>query len=151
MKNTTLGIIGVVVAGGLAWVGRNLYKNNKTIRNAVDNLSERTEVSVTDEMVKAAAEKAANDAARKAIDIVRNDIQRTVKSEVEKCYDEALKKTSEEFVKQVSEKINVDDVKKEIENKAASIIVKKFTTKMNEYGSLFDMFGRAEGRYSSSF
>ena len=108
----------------------------KAVKNydeAIDYLAYKTPVMISNDIVKAAAEKAADRAADKAVETVREDVIREVRSSVS----EVRKEIEEEIRKAVSEsveaKIDMDELKMAVTNRATAKIVDKVLLGFGKY------------------
>lgn len=115
---------------------RTLKKSKKAIDNmnkAVDILADKTAVEVSEDIIKAAAEKAADKAAAKAVETVRKDINVKVHATVMSAYSEVEEDVHSRLVRAVERDIDMDELSKTVENKAASKIAGKFMENATEY------------------
>lgn len=108
---------------------RNITKVNK----AIDNLADKTPVDISEEIIKKAAEKAADKAALQAIEIVRKDINIRVYNAVSSAYEHVEEEANNRLTKAIERDIDMDILKKKVENKASSAIVDKFMTNLDSY------------------
>lgn len=108
----------------------------KAVKNydeAIDYLAYKTPVVISNDIVKAAADRAADKAATEAIVTVREDIN----TEVRKSVSEVRKEIEEEIRKAVSEsvesKIDMDELKMAVTNRATARIVDKVLIGFGKY------------------
>lgn len=128
---------------GIAALCYGIYKTKqakkavKNVTGSIDRLANMTSVEVSDEIIRAAAEKAAYKAASDAVDIVRNDINTKVSASVYKVYDHVEETTEKKFIEQAEKRINIEDFSAKVEKKAATIVAEKFAKDIREYASPF--------------
>ncbi len=130
----------VALAGlGLITIGMNLRATKKAkiaVKNyneSISYLAYKTPVVISNDIVKAAAEKAAENAAEDAIKIIREDITKEVRSAVT----DVRKEIEEEIRKSVSETvergIDMDELKAAVTTRACSKITDKILTGFGKY------------------
>lgn len=111
-------------------------KANKAIKNvefALDDIADKTPVQVSDMIIKKAAEKAADRAAEEAVEKVREDIGLTVSATVYREYDNLEEQVKERLDEAVNKDIDLQDLRRKVENEAASQIVAKFMDNLSDY------------------
>jgi sugar-specific transcriptional regulator TrmB len=125
-----LGLISIAVSI------RSTKRAKKAVKNydeAIDYLAYKTPVVISNDIVKAAADRAADRAANEAIVTVREDIKKEVYnsvSEVRKEIEEEIRKAVTETVEN---KIDMDELKMAVTNKATARIVDKVLIGFGKY------------------
>lgn len=125
-----LGVIALCV--GIHMVAKS-KKNIKRVNKAIDDLADKTSVDISEEIIKKAAEKAADKAALNAVEIVRRDINIKVYNVVSSAYEHVEEEANNRLSKAIERDIDIDILKKKVENKASSAIVDKFMTNLDSY------------------
>lgn len=125
-----LGVIALCVGIHMAAKSK---KNIKKVNKAIDDLADKTFVDISEEIIKKAAEKAADKAALNAIEIVRKDINVKVYNVVSSAYEHVEEEANNRLSKAIERDIDIDILKKKVENKASSAIVDKFMTNLDSY------------------
>ena len=109
-------------------------QNETQVQALIDKLSDGVEpITVTDEVIRAAAEKAADRAAEKAVIEVRDDIRHKVNSAVNAAHDEVVKKVADDYTKKVEECIDLEKIRESVEKDASKVVVNKLLNKVQSY------------------
>ena len=130
-----LGILSTI--GGLGYIGYLQSKLNKLsamIDVAVDDLATKTEVSISDDMLRAAIQRAVDREARYisnkvSIDL-NSEIRSQVKSSVSMHASDIKASVATEITKQVKN-IDISDIEREVVNKAKDAVAEKFDRKLD--------------------
>ena len=119
---------------------RSANKSKKRAKEAVDNLNEaidylayKTPVVISNDIVKAAAEKAAYKAAEEAIQLVRDDISKDVHSAVNEIRGEIENEIRKNLADEVERNIDMDELKMAVTNRACTKIVDKVLIGFGKY------------------
>lgn len=119
---------------------RSVNKSKKRAKEAVDNLNEaidylayKTPVVISNDIVKAAAEKAAYKAAEEAIQLVRDDISKDVHSAVNEIRGEIENEIRKNLADEVERGIDMDELKMTVTNRACTKIVDKVLIGFGKY------------------
>lgn len=133
--------IAVATGIGLLGLGYGLGKRKKLndisdkLDRTIDDLDSTVIVDVRDEIIKAAAERAANREAERAVRQIRADIRDQISDLVEKEVTSQKKKVEElveaDIVAQVS-KIDIDDLKRDVVKQAKKAVTKKLDGSMDD-------------------
>lgn len=115
-------------------------KANKRAKEAVGNLNEaidylayKTPVVISNDIVKAAAEKAAYKAAEEAVQLVRDDISKEVHSAVNDIHEEIENEIRKSLSESVERNIDMEELKMAVTNRACTKIVDKVLTGFGKY------------------
>lgn len=130
-----LGILSTI--GGLGYIGYLQSKLNKLsamIDVAVDDLATKTEVSISDDMLRAAIQRAVDREAsyisnKVSIDL-NSEIRSQVKSSVSMHASDIKASVATEITKQVKN-IDISDIEREVVNKAKDAVAEKFDRKLD--------------------
>ena len=125
-----LGLISIAVSIRATKRAKKAVKNYE---EAIDYLAYKTPVVISNDIVRAAAEKATDRAANEAITTVREDIKKEVRdsvSEVRKEIEDEIRKAVTETVEN---KIDMDELKMAVTNKATARIVDKVLIGFGKY------------------
>ena len=113
-----------------------IKRAKKAVRNyteAIDYLAYKTPVVISNNIVKAAAEKAADKAAEEAINAVREDITKDVHSVVNNIRGEIEEEVRKNLSESVAYNINIDELKMAVTSRACNKIVDKVLTGFGKY------------------
>lgn len=128
-----LSVAGTIAIGIGVHMARKAKKTINNVNKAVDSLADKTSVDISETIIEKAAEKAANKAAEQAVEAVRKDIRLRVNTTVYAMYDDVENEVRTQLTKAVEKDIDMDELKKTVENKASSAIVEKFMGNLTEY------------------
>ncbi len=133
MKDTTI----VVIGAGFVLTGIALHLINKKVNilsdniskvlDGVDMMSNNIDISVSDEVVKAAAQNAANKAAESAVTAIKKTMANDIHAKVKEAVSEASKGIEKDVKSKLEEQINLQTID-DIKNKVSGEIVKKIFT-----------------------
>lgn len=112
---------------------RKANKAIETVNKAVDDLADKTPSQLSKEIVEKAAEKIADRAASEGIEKAREDISLRVRTTIYSIYDDIEQDVKERLEKAVERDIDMDELKKSVENKASSAVVSKFVENLSDY------------------
>ena len=123
-------------------------ETEKKMNDIVDDLASKQPVEISEKIINAAVDKAVDkavhEATSKAIVDVRNDIKQVISEEVKKTHSEIIKSASDDYISELHSAINLDDIRKNIENETSKIIVNDFKKKMNEYTDLANLLNQKQ-------
>lgn len=126
-----------VVGIAMIFVGtKATVKARKAVANvdkAIDKLADATPVDISDSIIKAAAEKAADKAAEEGVEKVRKDINSKVYNTVSSAYENVENEIRDKLSSSIERDVDMDELKKKVENKASSAIVEKFINDLSSY------------------
>ena len=108
----------------------------KAVKNydeAIDYLAYKTPVVISNDIVKAAADRAADKAATEAIVTVREDINTVVRNSVSEVRKEIEEKIRKAVSESVESKIDMDELKMAVTNRATARIVDKVLIGFGKY------------------
>lgn len=103
------------------------------VDEAIDYLAYKTPVVISNDIVKAAAEKAAYKAAEEAIQVVREDIAKEVHSAVNDIRGEIEEEIRKSLSESVERSVDMDELKMAVTNRACTKIVDKVLTGFGKY------------------
>lgn len=109
---------------------------NKAVRNyteAIDYLAYKTPVVISNDIVRAAAEKAADKAAEEAIKAIREDISKDVHNAVNEIRGEIGEEIRQNLSESIAHDIDMDELKMAVTSRACSKIVDKVLTGFGKY------------------
>ena len=139
IKHGSVALAGLSLITIIASV-RATNKAKKRAKEAVDNLNEaidylayKTPVVISNDIVKAAAEKAAYKAAEEAIQLVRDDISKDVHSAVNEIRGEIESEIRKNLTDEVERNIDMDELKMAVTNRACTKIVDKVLIGFGKY------------------
>lgn len=139
IKHGSVALAGLSLITIIASV-RATNKAKKRAKEAVDNLNEaidylayKTPVVISNDIVKAAAEKAAYKAAEEAIQLVRDDISKDVHSAVNEIRGEIETEIRKNLTDEVERNIDMDELKMAVTNRACTKIVDKVLIGFGKY------------------
>ena len=132
---------GSVVLAGLSLVTiifstRAIKRAKKAVKNvdeAIDYLSYKTPVVISNDIVKTAAEKAAYKAAEEAIKLVREDINKSVREAVSDVREEIEEEIRKAVTESVERNIDMEELKMAVTNRACAKIVDKMLVGFGKY------------------
>lgn len=148
MDTKQLSVIGSATVFGIGviaiCVGIDMFKKSKkaiekskkaidNMNEAIDSLADKTPVEVSEDIIKAAAERAADKAAERAVETVRKDINTKVYHTTKSAYDDVKDEIRDKMSKKIEDVIDMDDLARSVENRATSKIVGKFMANATEY------------------
>lgn len=105
----------------------------KNVDEAIDYLSYKTPVVISNDIIKAAAEKAAYKAAEEAIKLVREDIHKDVHNAVSDIRKEIEAEIRKATAESVERSIDMEELKMAITNRACAKIVDKILVGFGKY------------------
>lgn len=153
----------VVVATGLAICGagyifNSLHKINKITSKfdmTLNDLADKTEIEIKQEIVERAMEDAADQEARKAariaVDTVRNDIHREIQKEVSKSVDDSFKSIEGDVKKEIQKQvgsINIERLRRDVVDEAKKDAIEKFNSDMED---ILNKYNENLGKISSIY
>lgn len=115
---------------------RAIKKAKKAVKNvdeAIDYLSYKTPVVISNDIVKAAAEKAAYKAAEEAVKLVREDINKDVHDAVSDMRDEIENEIRKAVSESVERNVDMEELKMAVTNRACAKIVDKMLIGFGKY------------------
>ena len=147
---------GVVTVASLVCLGYSVHRERKLSRalsNAIKEVSDMTEVKVSEGIVnkgiELAVEREVNHIAKRAVDDISANItaetQKRVKSAVEQSYARLKEGVADAFAKEVA-MVDKDDIMSDITEKAKELLVEKFDSKLDsllaDYNRNLDNVGK---------
>lgn len=132
---------GSVTLAGLSLVTiifsmREIKRAKKAVKNvdeAIDYLSYKTPVVISNEIVRSAAEKAAYKAAEEAIKLVREDIHKDVQIAVYDIRKEIEAEIRKSISESVERDVDMEELKMAVTNRACTKIVDKMLVGLGKY------------------
>lgn len=136
---------GSVVLAGLSLITivtsiRTSNKAKKRAKEAVDNMNEaidylayKTPVVISNDIVKAAAEKAAYKAAEEVVQLVREDIAKEVQDAVSDIHEEIENEIRKSLSESVERDIDMEELKMAVTNRACVKVVDKLLIGLGKY------------------
>lgn len=149
--NTVLTIAGLVGIGYGICAHSRLSKVCKRLDVSINEISDNVNVDISEEMVKKAVSEAVELQSRKAVEkavneavaFAKTDIKKDVRSAVDRAYADIREKVLEETIESAS-KIDVDRVRKDIENSAKEKALKKFDDGLDDIFKSFKVYRTME-------
>ena len=126
----------VTIAISINVTKRATNRAKKAVKNyseAIDYLAYKTPVVISNDIVRAAAEKAADKAAEEAIQSAREDISREVHNAVNTIRGEIEEEIRKNLSETVTRSIDMDELKLAVTSRACSKIVDKILTGFGKY------------------
>lgn len=115
---------------------RTIKRAKKAVKNvdeAIDYLSYKTPVVISNDIVKAAAEKAAYEEALEAVKLIREDIHKDVHNAVSDIRKEIDAEIRKAVAESVEHSIDIEELKMAVTNRACAKIVDKMLVGFGKY------------------
>lgn len=130
--------VGAMAATGIfAWFGAKNAKiqkeNAAKIEAVVGDLSKKTHVEISNDILEAAAEHAAAKACEQAMDKVMSEYRIEIKESVRKAYSECSEDILEQIKAEASDKLNLEHMLESVERRASDKVYRDLVKKMEDY------------------
>ena len=137
MKDTKV-VIGILVTiGGVGYIGYLHSKINELssmVQVAVDDLAAQTEITISDDILDRAVQKAVDREVSYISTRIVRDLNSEIRSEVKKSVDLSsvtIKSLASKEIERQVRNIDISDMEKEVVNRAKDAIAEKFDTKLD--------------------
>ena len=137
MKDTKL-VIGILVTiGGVSYIGYLHSKINELssmVQVAVDDLATKTEITISDDILDRAIQKAVDREVSYISTRIARDLNSEIRSEVKNSVDLSsvtIKSLASKEIERQVRNIDISDMEKEVVDRAKDAIAEKFDTKLD--------------------
>lgn len=137
MTNSTKILIGTAIAGAIGYVSYlhfRICKLSSMLDVAVDKLSEDMDISISDDLLEQATQRAINREVKyisnRIGDEAYSEIKYQVKNSVNDISDDIKKSVAAEIANQVK-RVNTSDMEREVIRQAKTAVAEKFDSKLN--------------------